>query len=291
MLAKLTTEQVVQQMISLDDGFNSTTKTNSAKDDNNMSKNTINFEAFLNDLRDLIDTHLNGGVAAVPEPTKTATKPAAKVDKAKEEVSDDGERAKLLKTNIRTLRKQAIELGFDDEEVAEAEKEDLVDSILEALAEEADNAADTDDDEDLDEDADDEEADDDGDDDSEDDDEDDEDEDDEEEDDDEEEEDEEESDYTREDLEELTLTQLKKVAKEEFGESAASLKGLDTEQIIDLILGEEGDGEDDEDDEEGLSEDDLLAMSLAEVKTVAKENGVKVKPGMKKQEIIDALFA
>lgn len=94
--------------------------------------------------------------------------------------------------------------------------------------------------------------------------------------------------YTREDLEGLGLRELKKVAQE-AGWSAADLKGLDADAIIDTILGED-DTDVDDDEEEGLTEDEIRAMSLAEVKGLAKEMGVRVKPGTSKDDIIDLIL-
>jgi hypothetical protein len=96
--------------------------------------------------------------------------------------------------------------------------------------------------------------------------------------------------YTRDDLEGMGLRELKRVAKE-LGWEASDLKGLDADAIIDTIMGEDGaDDEDDDDDEEGLTEDDIRAMSLAEVKGLAKEMGVRVKPGTSKDDIIDLIL-
>lgn len=265
---------------------------NTEERDHNIMANTDSFNKFLTDLRDMIDAHLSGVAdAVVAEPKKSSAKPSAKVDKEEvvEEATD--REAELMKTNIRTLRKMAIELGFDEDEVADADKETLVESIIEEGGDTTTDAdADTDEDDETEdvedvEDAEDAEDDDDAEEDAE--------EDEEEEDEDDEEEDDEEAEgYTREDLEGLTLAALKKIAKEEFGETTASLKGLDTDDIIDLILGEgDEEEEEDEDEEEGLTEEDLEAMSLAEVKAVAKDNGVAVKSGMKKADIIEAIFA
>lgn len=255
---------------------------NTEERDHNIMANTDSFNKFLTDLRDMIDAHLSGVAdAVVAEPKKSSAKPSTKVDKEEvvEEATD--REAELMKTNIRTLRKMAIELGFDEDEVADADKETLVESIIEEGGDTTTDAdADTDEDDETEdvedaEDAEDDDAE----------------EDEEEEDEDDEEEDDEEAEgYTREDLEGLTLAALKKIAKEEFEETTASLKGLDTDDIIDLILGE-GDEEEEEDEEEGLTEEDLEAMSLAEVKAVAKDNGVAVKAGMKKADIIEAIFA
>jgi hypothetical protein len=105
---------------------------------------------------------------------------------------------------------------------------------------------------------------------------------DEEEDDEEGDEDEEEG-YTQEELEDLDLKQLRAIAKE-GGATSADVKGLDQDALIELILGESDEDEEDEDEEgdeedetEELDEDALNAMSLTELKSLAKELEVKVK--------------
>jgi hypothetical protein len=99
----------------------------------------------------------------------------------------------------------------------------------------------------------------------------------------------EEEGYTREELEEMDLKQLRKIAKDsDF--SASDIKGLDQDALVDLLLGEDDDDEDDDDDSdddededdddeevEELDEDALKAMSVTELKNLAKEIGVKVK--------------
>lgn len=102
------------------------------------------------------------------------------------------------------------------------------------------------------------------------------------------------AEVTREDLEDLGLREIKKIARDS-GWSAADLKGLDVDAIIDLILGEEDldddEDEDEDEDEEGeLTEEEVRAMSLAEVKSLAKEMGVRVKPGTSKDDIIDMIL-
>lgn len=102
----------------------------------------------------------------------------------------------------------------------------------------------------------------------------------EEEEDDEEEEDEEEDEdadgVSREDLEAMTLTALRKVARTDYELTAADYKGMDKDALIDLILetadGVEDEEEDeDEDEEEGeLSrKEELEAMSEKELRKIA----------------------
>ena len=105
------------------------------------------------------------------------------------------------------------------------------------------------------------------------------------EDEDEEDEDEEGGEYDRDDLAEMSLKELRDLAKEE-GYSAADVRGKDQDALIDLILGEtdedeeDEDAEDEEDDEEEteeLDEDALKAMSLTELRSLAKELEITVR--------------
>lgn len=96
---------------------------------------------------------------------------------------------------------------------------------------------------------------------------------------------EDEGEYDRDDLADLDLKELRVIAKEE-GHKPAEWKGMDSDAIIDLIMGEvEDDEEEDEDedsDEEELDEDDLKAMSHKELVTLAKELDLKVPVAVKK---------
>jgi hypothetical protein len=110
------------------------------------------------------------------------------------------------------------------------------------------------------------------------------------------EEDETDGEYTRTDLEKLGLVALKKIAKDEFDQTTDSLKGLDKEAVIDLILGEEAEEaeeeeeEEEDDTEEEITEEYLNGLSLAELKAKAKQWGYTVKPGMKRDAITDLFF-
>lgn len=93
--------------------------------------------------------------------------------------------------------------------------------------------------------------------------------------------DEEGSGYDRDDLEDMDLKELRKIAKDE-GHSKEEWKGLDQDGLIDLILGEDDEDSDDEDDdsdedeEEQINEDDLQKMNEAQLKKLAKEIEVKL---------------
>lgn len=119
--------------------------------------------------------------------------------------------------------------------------------------------------------------------DSDDEDEDDEDEDEEEDDEDEDEDDNEEDEEV--DYEELSLKELKALAKER---GIKIPKKADEDDIIELLeeYDEEEDGEDDEEEEDEI---DYEELSLKELKALAKERGIKVKKGMDEEDIIELL--
>lgn len=118
--------------------------------------------------------------------------------------------------------------------------------------------------------------------------------------DDEEEEDEDEEEgYTREELEEMDLKQLRATAKSE-GHSAADYRGMDQDALIDLILGEADEDEEDEDDEEDeeeefeeIDEDALKAMDLTQLKGIAKEMDITIPPRIAKNKtkVIEFILA
>ena len=98
---------------------------------------------------------------------------------------------------------------------------------------------------------------------------------------DEEEDDEEgEEEISREDLEGMSLKELRELAKEEGHERAAYIKA-DKDALVDLLAGDEEE-DDEEEGEEELSEDDIRAMTLTEVKKLAAELGVKLAPAIAK---------
>lgn len=95
--------------------------------------------------------------------------------------------------------------------------------------------------------------------------------------------------YSRADLKDTNLRDLRRMAAE-VGVSAADMRGKDAESIIDLMLGEE-DAEDEDGEEEPLTEADLLAMSPAELKKYCKDWGVTVTRGMTVKQMVAALLA
>lgn len=207
-------------------------------------------------------------VAEEPKPKATATKTRGRKPKPEpvEEVEDDADddedddsneltKADLEKKTERQLRTIAVEMGFDKEDVKGADKETLINSIL----------SDDDEDEDEEDDAD--------------------------------------EDDTAEDsvdvdalvakLEGMTLVAVKKVAREEYGFKAPDYKGMDKDAVIELIVEKisDSDVEDDDDDEEApYTEEELDSMSMADLKTICKEWGIKIKIGEKKQAHIDAIL-
>lgn len=109
---------------------------------------------------------------------------------------------------------------------------------------------------------------------------------DEEEEEEEEDEEEEEEEEDEEDLSELSLKELKAKARE-LGIKVP--KKADKDDLIELIeeaLEEEEDEEEDEEDEEEI---DYSELSLKELKSLAKERGIKVKKGMDEEDIIELL--
>ncbi len=190
------------------------------------------------------------------------------------EKDDDEDRTYTLEEihgmKIVELRELAVELDLDAQKV----KADII-----AELDEKGYIVSDDEDEDEDEEADDDEL--------EDEDED------EEEDEDDENDEEEDEGYSREDLEEMTLAQLRKVAREE---GLTVPKGADQDTLVDLILGEDEDDEEDADDEEAdedddtdsddsdsddedeeeITEEEIRKMPLKELQGLAKELELKV---------------
>ena len=226
------------------------------------------------EVADAIQTFLSGLAALVEEAQESfgpvaKGKPSKPVDEPDDDDEDDIEddeeqeedddevssrRAELEGMKIAALRKIVIGLGYDKADVADADDETLVETILaEEFGETGDDEEDAEDEED----------------------------------------DDDESGYTRDDLSDLSLPALRKIAKDEYGMTAADLKGLDTDSIIDAILGE-GDDEDEEDGEEefdGYTRDELEEMSLAELKAIVKEWDLTVKPGSKSPTYIRTILA
>lgn len=98
----------------------------------------------------------------------------------------------------------------------------------------------------------------------------------------------EEDEWDEDSLGELTFTELKKVAREDFEWAAADYKGMDQESLIAALLGDEDEEEEDEEDEadedeelEELDEDALNAMTHKELIALCKDIDVKVPAKLK----------
>ena len=227
------------------------------------TNNNIDTASLIADLIAVLQKHAGGEPVVAEPPAKSKAKAAPEIDDETGVEAGTERRAELEGMTLAALRKAAIAAGFDKDDVKGASKEDIIESLLD---DEDVEQEDEDDDEVA-----------------------------ESEDDDEDEDGDEDGGYTEEDLEDLGLTALKKIAKDEFDETTASLKGLDREDVMAIILGSEDedadeDEADDEDEDDEYSEEDLEAMSLAEVRALCKEYGVTVKPGMKKAALIEAFF-
>lgn len=106
----------------------------------------------------------------------------------------------------------------------------------------------------------------------------------------------EEEGLTLEDLEAMDIKELLEVAKEsgvEIPAKARKNKDAIVEILASLLEEGEEEGEDDgEGEEDGLSEDELRAMSLKEVKEVAAEMGIEIPKNIasKKNDIVDLIL-
>lgn len=199
-------------------------------------------------------------------------KPAPEPEPEDEDEDDDDDEAaggpgkseaELKKMRLPALKKLAKEY-FDDDAVDGASKDDLIESLLSL------DADDDDDDEDLDDDEDDT-------------------------DDDDAEDDEDGDDDERAELEALNIGALRKKARDEYEATAAELKGLDKEGIIDLILNTEGEDDADsdvdaDDEEEGYTQDELEEMTLDELKEIADEWEITYTARVKEAKLISLIL-
>lgn len=231
-------------------------------------------QAFLASLSELEETE---EVPAKSTPAKKTAAPAKKaalpakkaVSKAKpepepeeeEESAEDIRRAELEAMRITQLKALAKKRGFKEDEVASADKPTLVEAILSDQIEAGDLEGAAEDSEEETEETTDEEI-----------------------------------QFDREDLQKKGLRELKAMAKAaDFATS--DYNGLDKDSLIDLLL-DEGDSEDEEDadsedgdeDEEMLTEEDLRAMSLPELRKLAKEYEISVPRGAKSGDIVDLIM-
>ena len=222
------------------------------------------FREFLLELNKLTSKYL--GDADVQK----AAKAVAESDDDDDDADDDAgsgpkyTEAQLKKKTIKALRKLAEDEGFDPDELADADKDEIIEALLE---DEGDDDADEEDadDDDADDEEDEEDADDD-------------------------------DDAEREELSKLTLAQLRKTARDEYGATAPELKGLDKDGIIDLILSadEEDDADvdvdEDQDDEQAYTEDELNDMDVDELREIAEEWGLEVSAKARTKTLVKAIL-
>lgn len=246
------------------------------------------FVDFLSGLRDLCDAYLSSVSGTdLHSGKKTSTKAKAAPEPDEDDGgqgTDDDLRAELEKLSDAGLRQRVLKAGYSKKDVAGADRETLIVTLIDAA-----NSADSDDeDEDEDEDTDgyedtDNGADEDGDG--------------EDEDGDSDDEDDEGDEYTREELLGMGIKELKSIirdAAEENDEEVPDMKGWDKDTLADYILGEGDDDEDEGDeDEDGepYTEEDYEEMNEKELRVIANEAGVKLKPTDKKAAIIRKLLA
>lgn len=198
-----------------------------------------------------LDAAIDEVIVALQNLKKVAgSAPAA--DSSAESDEDVYDRADVEKMPIKELRALAVELGLEEQKVKSGILDEMEANGLFADSEEEDDEEEFEDEDDDEDESD-------------------------EEDEDEEEDDEEEDEgFTREELEGMSLAQLRKLAKEE-GHTAAEYRKLDQDALVDLLAGDEEDGdEDEEEDEEEIDEDTLRAMDLPQLKKVAAELELKV---------------
>lgn len=111
-------------------------------------------------------------------------------------------------------------------------------------------------------------------------------------DDDEDDEDDEADTDTRESLGAMSRAQLRTIAKGR-GHTASDIRGLDSDALVDLIVGEDEPDDDEPDDDDAdleISEEDLEAMSLAELKKLAGDIGITVARGVDKDHLIELIL-
>ncbi len=189
---------------------------------------------------------------------------------------DGAERTRLEAMGIRALKAEAKERNFDPADLKGISKENLVETLLNDINEASEDDADEEDEEeDEDGDSSTEEGD-----------------------------DEEGDGYSESELNDMSLAEVNTVC-EEAGWTRADLKGKDKDALIaeyGEYIGfagdeEEGDSDDSDEDEESedeeadaLDEDALNAMTLAEVKQIAKDYGVKVTKGASQKDIVAAIL-
>jgi hypothetical protein len=214
------------------------------------------------------DTPNGRAPAKKAAPTKKAAASRAKPAPEPEEEEQDPRLAELLAMGIRQLRSLALKRNFKEAEVkAEKDKTVLAEAIWQDEQANPD-ADDADEDDDAEDDA-------------------------------EEDEEDGEQQYTREELADKGLRELKALAKT-AGFEAAALRGLDSEQVIAKLMGEDEEAEEGEEEggeeEEFYTEEQLMDMTIAELKALCEEYEIKIPPlaglpAAKKKKLVAALTA
>ncbi len=97
--------------------------------------------------------------------------------------------------------------------------------------------------------------------------------------------------FTRDEILAMSLPDAKALAKE-VGFAAADLRGKDKDAVAELIMTiyDDADDADDADEGEEITEEQLHEMSLAEVKSIAKDMGIRMKAGIAKDDIIELIL-
>ncbi|QZE10852.1 hypothetical protein SEA_CHISANAKITSUNE_87 [Gordonia phage ChisanaKitsune] len=239
----------------------------------------LTFENFLLELNQLTEKYL--GNSKVQAAAKTvATSDADDDDTDEAEGINIPSEDELEGMGIRALRKLAAEY-FEDDQVAKAKKDELIESLLEL----ANGTLDEDEDEDED---DDEEDADDADDDLDE-------EDDEEEEEDEDEEGDEDDDEYRAELEGMKLADLRKLARDELEAEPSEIRKLDKEGLIDLIMDAAAEDDSDvgieeDDEEEGYTEEELKGMEIDALKEIADEWEIEYTPKARKATLVKLIM-
>jgi hypothetical protein len=99
--------------------------------------------------------------------------------------------------------------------------------------------------------------------------------------------------FSRDELLAMSLSEVKALAKD-VGFTVPDLRGKDKDAVADLIMSIYDATDDDadaaDDDDEEITEDQLRDMSLAEVKAIAKDMGIRMKAGIAKDDIIELIL-
>lgn len=263
-------------------------------------------DEFIEALATALAAKLNGSQSVPATPQRRSKRGVLSVAEAPESVEEDEAEDEVEAEDQPSddydswsdakLRKECLKREYDDDEVAEADREQLIANLRDDDEAQAEAEAEEDDEVDEDEEAEeDEEAD--------------------EDEDEEEDEEEAEAEYSREELAEKSLSELKAIAREQ-GFTNADLRGQDEDSVVDMILEgpeeeeedeadedeaeedeadelDEAEDEADEEDGEGYTLDELIAMgenNRAELIAEAEAWGITVKKGSRVRSIAKAIW-